>query len=472
GSSDLDDIGAGDEHVAGLVDLDHEVGDGRRVDGTAGARAHDHRDLGHHPRCPHVPLEDSAVAVERSHPLLDPRSARVFEADDRCPDLERHVHQLADLVGHGGAQAPPEHGEVLGVDEHGAAVDGPVPGDHRVAERPLLFDAEPGRLVPDEGVYLVERALVEEDLEPFPGRELAQFVLTVHRPLATGVEALFPQLAELFDARLRSHVSTMLDSPGGGVDTPYSLEVHEVVPSTQDLARAGARPGRPAVVVAHRQSHGRGRPAPRRMTAPRGIAVWRAVVVARRQSDGRGRSGAGWMAAPRGMAVPVGFVTDWPQPAMARIPLVAGVAARRVLGESVSLKWPNDVLRAGRKVGGILVEGSESTVVAGMGLNLYWPDPPTGVGALFDRDPGAEEGPLLAERWARELLALVRVGPGEWPRDEYLAACETIGQEVTWEPDGAGRAVGIGADGALLVETPGAQIELRSGEVRHVRRAP
>lgn len=226
------------------------------------------------------------------------------------------------------------------------------------------------------------------------------------------------------------------------MDTPYSLEVHEVVPSTQDLARAGARPGRPAVVVAHRQSHG------------------------------RGRSGARWMTAPRGIAVSVGFVTDWPQPARSRIPLVAGVAARRVLGESVSLKWPNDVLRAGRKVGGILVEGSESTVVAGMGLNLYWPDPPTGVGALFDRDPGAEEGPLLAERWARELLALVRVGPGEWPRDEYLAACETIGQEVTWEPDGAGRAVGIGADGALLVETPGAQIELRSGEVRHVRRAP
>ena len=44
----LDDIGPGDEHVRRLIDLDDEVGDGRGIDGAAGARSHDHRDLRDH----------------------------------------------------------------------------------------------------------------------------------------------------------------------------------------------------------------------------------------------------------------------------------------------------------------------------------------------------------------------------------------------------------------------------------------
>lgn len=226
------------------------------------------------------------------------------------------------------------------------------------------------------------------------------------------------------------------------MDTPYSLEVHEVVPSTQDLAREKASADRAAVVVAHRQS------------------------------EGRGRSGARWLSAPRGVAVSVGFVPDWPVATWPRIPLVAGIAARRVLGWSVTLKWPNDIISSGKKVGGILVEGAEDVVVAGMGLNLYWPEPPAGIGGLFDHDPGTDDGPRLAESWARELLSLLSGSPDDWPRDEYAAACDTLGREITWEPDGAGRAVGIGFDGALLVETKdGAISELRSGEVRYVRTA-
>ncbi|HLU53271.1 MAG TPA: biotin--[acetyl-CoA-carboxylase] ligase [Acidimicrobiia bacterium] len=232
----------------------------------------------------------------------------------------------------------------------------------------------------------------------------------------------------------------MLDSPGGDVDTPYSLEVHEEVPSTQDLARRRAAAERPAVVIAHRQS------------------------------QGRGRSGAPWVSAPRGIAVSIGLVPEWPQETWPRIPLVAGVAARRVLGPAVTLKWPNDIVRSGRKVGGILVEAVDGTVVAGMGLNVHWSDPPDGIGALLEHDPGPEEGQRVAERWARTLMALLSSRADDWPRDEYVAACETIGQEIVWEPAGAGRAVGLAADGALVVETAdGTTVELRSGEIRHVR---
>lgn len=189
------------------------------------------------------------------------------------------------------------------------------------------------------------------------------------------------------------------------------------------------------------------------------------VVVAHRQTEGRGRSGAGWDTAPRAVAVSVAFE---PLTASTPLSLVAGVAARRVLGERVTLKWPNDVLLGEDKVAGILLEGHGDLVVAGMGLNLFWPDPPPAVGALFAEDPGAEEGPALAEAWAAALLDLGE--KPQWPRDEYLAACSTLGADLVWEPSGRGRAVDVAADGSLVVLTDEGEIRLSSGAVRHVRR--
>ena len=189
------------------------------------------------------------------------------------------------------------------------------------------------------------------------------------------------------------------------------------------------------------------------------------VVVAHRQTAGRGRAGAGWDTAPRAVAVSVAFR---PMTAATPLSLVAGVAARRVLGERVSLKWPNDVLLGDDKVAGILLEGHGDLVVAGMGLNLFWPDPPPEVGALFAEDPGAETGPALAEAWAATMLDLIQ-NP-QWPRDEYLAACSSLGADLVWEPSGRGRAVDVAVDGSLVVLTDEGEVRLSSGAVRHVRR--
>lgn len=56
-----------------------------------------------------------------------------------------------------------------------------------------------------------------------------------------------------------------------------------------------------------------------------------------------------------------------------------------------------------------------------------------------------------------------------WPIEEYRAVCSTIGEHIVWEPAGTGMAVGIGDDGALLVETQDGVEALHSGAVRHVR---
>ena len=179
----LDDVGAGDEHVAGLVDHHGEVGDRRRVHRATGAGAHDERDLRDHSRGAHVAEEDLPVEAERDDALLDPRAARVVQADHGATDLHREVHDLDDLLAEHLAEGAAEHGEVLCEDRHLPAVDHPVAGHHPVAVGAVLLLPELGAPVPGVLVHLDERALVEQHRDPLPRGLLAPRVLLLDRPL-------------------------------------------------------------------------------------------------------------------------------------------------------------------------------------------------------------------------------------------------------------------------------------------------
>jgi BirA family biotin operon repressor/biotin-[acetyl-CoA-carboxylase] ligase len=148
--------------------------------------------------------------------------------------------------------------------------------------------------------------------------------------------------------------------------------------------------------------------------------------------------------------------------------LMAGVAAARSIPES-TLKWPNDVLVSGGKAGGILVERSADVTVVGLGLNLWWPGVGQGMSALYQSDPGEDAHVEVGSLWGAHMMELI--ASDGWPIDEYRAVCTTLGEDVVWEPQGAGRAVGIDGDGALLVETPEGVRAIHSGAVRHVRPA-
>jgi BirA family transcriptional regulator, biotin operon repressor / biotin---[acetyl-CoA-carboxylase] ligase len=188
------------------------------------------------------------------------------------------------------------------------------------------------------------------------------------------------------------------------------------------------------------------------------------LVVAAEQTEGRGRSGAEWLTADRALAASLAFhhADDEERP----LSLMAGVAAVRAT-EGTSLKWPNDVMSGEAKVGGILVERSGDVTVIGLGLNLWWPSAPEGMGALFDEDPGEEAHAEIGALWGAELMeAIDNTG---WPTDDYRAMCDTIGRDITWEPDGSGRAFDIAPDGALLVETSHGVESLHSGAVSHIR---
>lgn len=189
------------------------------------------------------------------------------------------------------------------------------------------------------------------------------------------------------------------------------------------------------------------------------------LVLAAGQSEGRGRSGARWLDADRALAASLAFRGE--EGDARPLSLVAGVAAVRAT-TGTSLKWPNDVLLDGSKVGGILVESSAGLIVVGLGLNLWWPAPPEGAGALFADDPGEEAHAEIGALWGAELMQLI--DSGGWPVDDYREICVTLGKDVTWEPDGRGRAVDVGDDGALVVETAdNERVVLHSGNVSHVR---
>ncbi len=161
--------------------------------------------------------------------------------------------------------------------------------------------------------------------------------------------------------------------------------------------------------------------------------------------------------------------------AVTLVPLVAGLAAHDAiesqLGVTTALKWPNDVLIAETKVGGILVERGNGTMVIGGGINLWWPDAPSGAGALLDHDPGAAAAVDLAQDWAQRLLEGLRDLPTSFDRTRYVAVCSSIGRTITWQPAGTGKAIGITADGGLIVATETGQSTLHAGEVSHVRPA-
>ncbi len=216
--------------------------------------------------------------------------------------------------------------------------------------------------------------------------------------------------------------------------TPYWQLRQEEVPSTQDLARSQ-------------------------------LATLPVALIAAAQTAGRGRTGAEWMTAPRALAVsvatPINPGEDRP------LSLMAGVAAKRAIGEPVGLKWPNDLEIEGLKVGGILVEQSGGVAVAGLGVNLWWPERPEGMGALVDEDPGPNRHAEIGALWAAELLDLLS-GVG-WPIDEYRESCVTLGRSIVWEPAGSGKAADVAQSGALMVQVGAEIVEIRSGAVRHVR---
>ena len=139
-----------------------------------------------------------------------------------------------------------------------------------------------------------------------------------------------------------------------------------------------------------------------------------AAVVCELQRAGRGRRGASWFS---GLGTSLTFSILWRfdrgAAALGGLSLAAGVACARALDSlgirGVALKWPNDLMLDGAKLGGILVEISgephgPTAAVAGIGINMQ--SRPSGCAARSDsRSPTL----LRAARTVARNLALARL---------------------------------------------------------------
>ncbi len=210
----LDDVGAGDEHVARLLHHQDEVGDGGRIDGAAGARSHDRGDLRDHARGQRVAKKDVGVAAEGDDAFLNARAAGVVQADDRRAVLHRQIHDLHDLRGVRFRERSAEDGEVLreGIDQ--PPLHSAVAGDDAVAGDALLVHPEIAGAMDDELIELLERSRIEQQRDALARGELALGVLTIDARLpATELTLLFAafELLQLFVVRheLSSRLSAL-----------------------------------------------------------------------------------------------------------------------------------------------------------------------------------------------------------------------------------------------------------------------
>jgi len=197
------------------------------------------------------------------------------------------------------------------------------------------------------------------------------------------------------------------------------------------------------------------------------------LVVAERQTAGRGRQGRVWHSPPGGLWLGVVIrphAPPEPGPLALRVGLAVAETLARFLpaGTRVGVKWPNDVLLDGSKVGGVLCEarwlaGETRWVAVGVGINLTNATPtdvPYGATAAGDL-PREQVAVALAEAIAGmrddaglDADELVRLGRLDALRGRRLT-----------EPL-AGIARGIAADGALVIETARGLEPVRTGSPR------
>lgn len=215
------------------------------------------------------------------------------------------------------------------------------------------------------------------------------------------------------------------------------------------------------------------------------------VCVAEYQTAGRGRRGRRWSTPlGGGLCLSVGWQFADTPAELSALTLAVGVVVRRVLarvaGIDIALKWPNDLVWDERKLGGILLEMTAEAqsgchVVAGIGINVALP--PQLLPTLCDWPRGAVDLATAMQRAPPPRLALAAAlvdalaelfsdyaaeGFAAY-RNDWRAADFLKGRHVRLDEAAgpvAGMALGIEADGALVIETaPGARRRVIAGDV-------
>ncbi len=208
------------------------------------------------------------------------------------------------------------------------------------------------------------------------------------------------------------------------------------------------------------------------------------AICALEQTSGRGRRQRTWRS-PRG-GLYATFVWELPpETVLAHLPLAASLwaaeACSRAFGLSARIKWPNDLLLGGRKLGGILTEvktrGEQSHAVVGIGINVVESEKTEGEDAATSAEREAGHKPSVGKAFL-ELCGQFDAFLGESGTSGIVEAWRgrTVHQPgdrmtVSFDEDGTESSVegafdGVTDEGFLRLKTESGDRVLTSGEVR------
>ena len=141
------------------------------------------------------------------------------------------------------------------------------------------------------------------------------------------------------------------------------------------------------------------------------------VVIAERQSGGRGQRGRRFSSEPGGLYYSLGFYPEFPLERCPSLTALGALAARNAIGCLTSvypdIKYPNDLLINGKKIAGVLTEavhrGNDFFIVLGIGINVFNPLPPEldSAGTLNQLTGAEVDIEMLAGSLTRELLDIL-----------------------------------------------------------------
>jgi len=209
------------------------------------------------------------------------------------------------------------------------------------------------------------------------------------------------------------------------------------------------------------------------------------VVIAEHQTNGRGRHGRVWQSIPNeNLMFSVVLRPNLSPEALNLLPLYVAVAVSDAIqgltGIRPECKWPNDLLINGKKVAGILIEGSFKQtsmefVVVGVGINvnqLRFPAELESTATSLRLETGREiERIPLFREILRSMEKTYRRSSSTGFRSvipQWLASCRMVNRTISISEQGAvfsGTVKGLSPEGGLVLQTDGTERTVFAGDV-------
>jgi len=207
------------------------------------------------------------------------------------------------------------------------------------------------------------------------------------------------------------------------------------------------------------------------------------VIIADIQQKGRGRYKRQWYSPKGGLWFSTVFTPDFTSKNYPLIPIITGISVVESLKEfdvQAGLKWPNDIILNGKKIGGILSEYVKEKIIIGIGINLNFKN------ELFNEDLRLTATTIFSESGKKiHKVKLLKIIIKEIRKKTQSINEERKKIKELWENFDAfvgkdiefivgdkkyrGKECGIDNDGKLIIRIGEERFKFISGEIKTIR---